>query len=101
MSLHEEIKLFEQRQVRSVWDDEKEQWFFSVVDVVEILTESADPKQYIKKLRSRDSELDSRWGTICTLTRMKAVYGKRYIPPTLIVPNSTELKVKQDYIIFD
>ena len=78
MSLHEEIKLFEQRQIRSVWDDEKEQWFFSVVDVVAILTDSVDPKQYIKKLRARDPELDFRWGTICTLTRMQAADGKMY-----------------------
>jgi len=66
MSLHEEIKLFEQSQVRSVWDDEKEQWFFSVVDVVEVLTESKDPVSYIKKLRKRDEELAKGWGQIVT-----------------------------------
>ncbi|MCQ2333341.1 MAG: hypothetical protein MJZ88_01865 [Paludibacteraceae bacterium] len=78
MAIHEEIKLFGQNEVRTAWDDEKEQWFFSVTDVVAILTDSADPKQYIKKLRARDSELDFRWGTICTLTRMKAADGKMY-----------------------
>jgi len=66
MSLHEEIKLFEQSQVRSVWDDKKEQWFFSVVDVVEVLTESKDPVSYIKKLRKRDEELAKGWGQIVT-----------------------------------
>ena len=76
MGQKEYIKLFEQKKVRSVWDDEKEEWFFSVVDVVEVLTDSIDPKQYIKKMRTRDPELNASWGTICTLTRMKASDGK-------------------------
>lgn len=79
MSQTEQIKLFESKQVRSVWDSEKEEWFFSVTDVVEVLTESKDPKQYVKKLRARDPELDARWGTICTLTAMKSTSdGKTY-----------------------
>ncbi len=77
MGQKEYIKLFEQKKVRSVWDDEKEEWFFSVVDVVEVLTDSIDPKQYIKKMRTRDPELNASWGTICTLTRMKASDGKK------------------------
>lgn len=76
-----QIKLFEEKQVRSVWDSEKEEWYFSVVDVVEILAESKDPKQYIKKMRSRDSVLDSNCGTICTLVRMSGkesiCFGRR------------------------
>ncbi len=44
--------------------------------VVEVLTDSADPKQYIKKMRTRDPELNASWGTICTLTRMTASDGK-------------------------
>lgn len=63
-----DIKLFEDRQVRSVWDNEKEQWCFSIVDVVSVLTDSTDPKQYLKKMRTRDTELNARWGTICTPT---------------------------------
>lgn len=78
MSQKEQIQLFEEKKVRSVWDDEKEEWFFSVVDVVEVLTDSADPKQYIKKMRARDPELNASWGTICTLTRMTASDGKSY-----------------------
>lgn len=66
MAIHEEIKLFEQNEVRSAWDDEKEQWFFSVVDVVKVLTESKDPMSYIKKLRQRDKELAKGWGQIVT-----------------------------------
>ena len=78
MSQKEQIQLFEEKKLRTVWDDEKEEWFFSVVDVVEVLTDSADPKQYIKKMRARDPELNASWGTICTLTRMTASDGKSY-----------------------
>jgi len=48
------------------------EWWFSVVDVVEALTDSVDPKQYIKKMRQRDSELNAYWGTICTPLEMTA-----------------------------
>lgn len=52
--------------MRTAWDDEREEWYFSVTDVVEVLTDSADVKQYIKKMRKRDPELEAKWGTICT-----------------------------------
>ena len=72
------IKLFENREIRAAWNEEKEEWYFSVTDVVAVLTNSADPKQYIKKMRSRDAELSARWGTICTLTTLTASDGKAY-----------------------
>lgn len=75
--MQNKIKVFESKQVRTVWDAEAEEWYFSVVDVVEILTDSADPKQYIKKMRSRDAELASKWGTICTPVEMIGLDGKR------------------------
>ncbi len=79
MAQEELIKLFDAQKVRVVWDDEKEKYFFSVTDVVAVLTDSADPKQYVKKMRSRDPELDLSWGTICTLTEMTSPSdGKRY-----------------------
>ena len=56
----------------------KKSTFFSVVDIIQVLTDSVDPKQYIKRLRSRDSELNLRWGTICTPTEMRAADGKVY-----------------------
>lgn len=74
--MNNEIKIFNDKQVRTVWDEEKEEWYFSVVDVVEILTESKDPKQYIKKMRSRDEQLNLNWGTICTLVKMPGKDGK-------------------------
>lgn len=71
------IQLFEGKRVRIVWDAEQEKYYFSVVDIVQVLTDSADAKQYIKKMRARDSELDSKWGTICTPVEMRAFDGKR------------------------
>lgn len=72
------IKLFDNREIRAAWNEEQEEWYFSVTDVVAVLTDSADPKQYIKKMRSRDAELNARWGTICTLTTLIASDGKPY-----------------------
>src|SRR6267142_4697873 len=71
------IKLFESKKIRSVWNDDEEKWYFSVQDVVEILTDSADIKQYIKKLKSRDPQLFANWGTICTLVEMTAADDKK------------------------
>ena len=56
-----QIKLFENKQIRSVWNETEEKWYFSVQDVIEVLTDSTDPKQYIKKMRSRDPELAKGW----------------------------------------
>ena len=71
------IQLFEGKRVRIVWDAEQEKYYFSIVDIVQVLTDSADAKQYIKKMRARDPELDSKWGTICTPVEMRAFDGKR------------------------
>lgn len=72
------IMLFDGQKVRSVWNEEDEKWYFSIVDIVEILSESNNPKQYIKKMKMRDESLASSWGTICTLTKMKGSDGKYY-----------------------
>jgi len=71
------IKLFEDKKVRSKWNEAEEKWYFSVQDVVEILTNSSDVKQYIKKMLSRDELLKTNWGTICTLVEMEAADGKK------------------------
>lgn len=60
------VALFEQKQIRRIWNDKEEKWYFSVVDIVDALVDSKDPKQYVKKLRQRDEWLDFEWGTICT-----------------------------------
>lgn len=62
--------------IRKVWHAELEEWYLSIFDVVKVLTDSKDPKQYIKKMRARDSELESKWGTICTPLQMLAPDGK-------------------------
>ena len=78
MSKESIIKAFEGVNVRIVWDDEKEEYFFSVNDIVEVLTESKDPRDYIKKMLKRDPVLKASWGTICPPTRMRAADGKFY-----------------------
>lgn len=60
------IKLFESKQIRSVWNEEDQKWYFVVEDVVAILTDSNDPKQYIKRMRQRDEAPYTRVGTNCT-----------------------------------
>ena len=64
MTKKQSIRLFEEKKVRTVWDDEKEMWFFCVVDVVEALTDSKNPSDYIKKMKKRDPELSKGWGQI-------------------------------------
>lgn len=72
------IQLFEGKKVRIVWDEQQEKYFFAVADIVQVLTESADVKQYIKKLRTRDPELDSVWGTICTPHQFVSTDAKKH-----------------------
>ena len=78
MTRKEIIKVFEERKVRTVWDDKEEKWYFSIVDVVAVLTDSADPKQYIKRMKSRDESLKANWGTICTLVPLVSEDGKKH-----------------------
>lgn len=63
--------------IRKIWNSKEEEWYFSIVDVVQYLTDSTDPKQYIKKMRNRDPELNSNWGTICTLLALPSADGKK------------------------
>ena len=73
----DKIKLFEQQQIRTHWDAENEEWYFSVVDVVEVLTDSANPTDYLKKMRKRDPELATFMGTNCPQIEMITKTGKR------------------------
>ncbi|MBF0569216.1 MAG: Bro-N domain-containing protein [Candidatus Omnitrophica bacterium] len=69
------IAIFRKKEIRkTIHNDE---WWFSVADVIEALTDSADVRQYIKKMRQRDPQLDSNWGTICTPLELLAPDGKR------------------------
>ena len=78
MSNESIIQIFEGINVRIVWNEEEQEYYFSIADIVQVLTDSTDVKQYIKRMRARDPELNLRWGTICTPTRMKATDGKYY-----------------------
>ena len=60
------IQLFKGNKVRVVWDEEQEKYFFSVVDIIQVLTDSVNPTDYIKKMKSRDKELAEGWGQIVT-----------------------------------
>jgi DNA-damage-inducible protein D len=71
------IKLFESKNIRSVWNEADEKWYFSVQDVVSILTETVDAKDYIKKIKKRDLQLNNNWGTICPLVEMVAGDGRK------------------------
>ncbi len=77
MGKHEQLQIFQSRKVRSVWDDEEEQWYFSVVDVVALLTESVNPTDYIKKMRRRDPELAKGWGQFVTPLSLVTNGGKQ------------------------
>lgn len=71
-----EIKHFEGKSIRSVWDREKEEWFFSVVDIIEILTESANPQAYWRKLKQRLKKEGNETVTNCHGLKMRAPDGK-------------------------
>ncbi len=71
------ISIFEEKQVRRVWNAAEEKWYFSIDDVVLALTDSSNVKDYIKKLRKRDPELNSYWGTNCPPVEMIAADGKK------------------------
>lgn len=76
MTKQQALKLFEERRVRTVWDDEQEKWYFSIVDVVSILTESTDGRKYWNKLKQRLKEEGNETVTNCHQLKMQAVDGK-------------------------
>ena len=71
------IKLFQDKKIRSAWNDEEEQWYFSVVDVVAALTDSVNPTDYLKKIRKRDESLGVFLGTNCPQVEMLTETGKK------------------------
>lgn len=71
------IKLFESKKIRAVWDEDSEQWYFVVEDVVAVLTDSKDPKQYIKRMRQRDTELAKGWVQFVPTLPVETAGGKQ------------------------
>lgn len=75
----QELKIFEEKQIRTVWDEVQEKWYFCINDIVAALTDSKDPADYFKKVRKRDPELDSFVrGTICPSHQFVSTDGKRH-----------------------
>ncbi len=81
MEKDDSIKLFEDKKIRSAWNEEEEEWYFSVVDVIEILTDSANSTDYLKKLRKRDDLLGDYIGTNCPQVAMTTETGKKVVSP--------------------
>ena len=106
----EELKIFEGKNIRVVFDDELLEWYFSLVDVIEVLADSANPTDYLKKLRKRNPELNTYVGTNCPQVQMVTESGKRrktlaanpehlsYIVPFVSSPKEEQFKQWVDEI---
>ncbi|MCE9145900.1 Bro-N domain-containing protein [Bacteroides fragilis] len=79
MTQQNKIQLFEQKKVRTVWDDEQEKWYFSIVDVVAVLTDSPNPRKYWSVLKTRLKKEGSELTTNCSQLKMRAADGKNYL----------------------
>ena len=79
MENNQAIRLFDNKQIRYVWDEEEEKYYFAVADVVQALTDSANPTDYIKKMKQRDKELSQGWGQIVTPLAYQTKGGKQKI----------------------
>ncbi len=71
------IKLFESKQIRTVWNESEQKWYFVVADVVQVLTDTPNPSDYIKKMRKRDELLSQGWGQLVTPLLVDTAGGKQ------------------------
>ena len=71
------IKLFESNQIRTVWNETDEKWYFVVADVIQVLTDTPNPSDYIKKMRKRDEELTKGWGQFVTPLSVDTICRKQ------------------------
>lgn len=76
MTKQSSLQIFEEKKVRTVWDDKEEKWYFAVVDVVEVLTDSKDSAAYWRKLKQRLKEEGNQTVTVCHGLKMRAADGK-------------------------
>jgi len=79
MTMKNEIKLFEQTQVCSIWNAEKEKWYMSITDVIDLLTESPNPRKYWSVLKIRPKAEGSQLATNCSQLKMQSADGKFYL----------------------
>lgn len=96
------IRFFDDKEVRAVWDDEKSKWWFSVVDIIGVLTDSKDPRKYWSVLKTRLKQKDNQLTTKCSQLKLKSNDGKRYLTDCLLqedilslVENIPSKKTKQ------
>ncbi len=76
MTKRQALQLFQEKKVRTVWDDQTEEWYFSIVDVIGVLTDSENPRKYWSVLKTRLNKEGNQTATICSQLRMKADDGK-------------------------
>ena len=88
------IKLFESKQIRTIWNETDQKWYFVITDVVQVLTDTPNPSDYIKKMRKRDEQLSEGWGQIVTPLSMDTA-GGLVISQWSLVRRIQLLKVKQ------
>ena len=79
MTKQNAIKVFEEKKVRTVWDSDKEEWYFSIVDVIAVLTDSPNPRKYWSVLKTRLKKEGSELTTNCSQLKMKSADGKMYL----------------------
>ena len=72
------IKLFESQKIRTHWDSDKEEWYFSLIDVIAVLTESNNPRKYWSVLKTRLKQEGSQLATNCSQLKLKLIDGKFY-----------------------
>jgi len=96
MAKESDIKLFENFKVRSLWEAEQEKWYISIVDVVEVLTESIDPAAYWRKLKQRLKEEGNETVTNCHGLKMLVADGKNYLTGKKVVSPLNAKNVLQE-----
>ena len=79
MTKQNAIKVFEEKKVRTVWDSDKEEWYFSIVDVIAVLTESPNPRKYWSVLKTRLKKEGSELTTNCSQMKMRSADNRRYM----------------------
>ncbi len=78
MEKQDAIKVFENKKVRTLWDEDQEKWYFSIVDVIEVLTESPNARKYWSVLKMRLKKEGSQLATNCSQLKMQSADGKFY-----------------------
>lgn len=95
------IKLFESKQIRSSWNETEQKWYFVVEDVILVLTDSKDPKQYIKHMRQRDEELAKGWVQFVPTLWVETAGGKQRPHLVLVCKEDVlELRLQRTSYIF-